>query len=159
MSEPRVIKKYANRRLYDTGVSQYVTLDDIRRLVVEQVPFQVVDAKTHEDLTRNVLLQIILEQEEKGEPMFSTEFLMRVIRFYGDTLQGFMGSYLTKSVDSFLQQQGAIRKQMASLLEKTPLAVMTEMTEKNLELWRNMQDSFFRAYRPHRGEDEPGSHD
>jgi polyhydroxyalkanoate synthesis regulator protein len=84
---------------------------------------------------------------------------MRVIRFYGDTLQGFMGSYLTKSVDSFLQQQGAIRKQMASLLEKTPLAVMAEMTEKNLELWRNMQDSLFRAYRPHRHEDEPGSRD
>jgi polyhydroxyalkanoate synthesis regulator protein len=85
--------------------------------------------------------------------MFSTEFLTRVIRFYGDTLQGFMGSYLTKSVDSFLQQQEAIRSQMTTLLEKTPLAVMAEMTEKNLELWRSMQESLFRAYRPPR-EDE-----
>jgi polyhydroxyalkanoate synthesis repressor PhaR len=146
MSELRVIKKYPNRRLYDTAISQYVTLDDIRRLVTEGVRFQVIDAKTKEDITRSILLQIIVEQEESGEPILSTDFLSRVIGFYGDAMQGFMGNYLEKSMDSFLEQQEVIRKQFASMMEKTPFSVMTEMTERNLDMWRAMQESFLKAY-------------
>ena len=146
MSELRVIKKYPNRRLYDTAISQYVTLDDIRRLVTEGSRFQVIDAKSKEDITRSILLQIIVEQEESGEPILSTDFLSRVIGFYGDAMQGFMGDYLEKSMDSFLEQQEVIRKQFTSMMEKTPFSVMTEMTERNLDMWRAMQENFFRAY-------------
>ena len=113
----RTIKKYANRRLYDTAISQYVTLEDIRNLVIHSEPFQVVDAKSGEELTRSILLQIICEREDSGDPILSTEFLERVIRFYGDAMQGFMGNYLEKSIDSFLQQQETIRTQMNSLIE------------------------------------------
>ncbi|MFM1892466.1 MAG: hypothetical protein RLZ44_1543 [Pseudomonadota bacterium] len=146
MSDIRVIKKYPNRRLYDTAISQYVTLDDIRRLVMDGAPFQVVDAKTKDDLTRAILLQIIVEQEETGEPILSTDFLARVIRFYGDAMQGFMGNYLEKSLESFLEQQEVIRKQFASIMEQTPFSVMTEMTERNLDMWRAMQENFLKAY-------------
>jgi polyhydroxyalkanoate synthesis repressor PhaR len=146
MSDIRVIKKYPNRRLYDTAISQYVTLDDIRRLVKEGASFKVIDAKSKDDITRSILLQIIVEQEESGEPILSTDFLARVIRFYGDAMQGFMGNYLEKSMDSFLEQQEVIRKQFASMMEKTPFSVMTEMTERNLDMWRAMQENFLKAY-------------
>ncbi|MGB1108719.1 MAG: polyhydroxyalkanoate synthesis repressor PhaR [Gammaproteobacteria bacterium] len=146
MSEPRVIKKYPNRRLYDTAISQYVTLDDIRQLVTEAQNFKVIDAKTNEDLTRAILLQIIVEQEDNGEPILSADFLARIIRFYGDTMQGFMGSYLEKSIDSFLQQQEAIRSQLNSLMENTPMSVMSDMAERNMDMWKTMQDNFLSAY-------------
>lgn len=146
MKESRVIKKYPNRRLYDTAISQYVTLDDIRRLVSEGTPFQVIDAKTKDDITRSILLQIIVEQEESGEPIMSTDFLARIIRFYGDAMQGFMGNYLEKSMETFLEQQEVIRQQLASMLEQTPFSVMSEMTERNLDVWRAMQEKFLKAY-------------
>ena len=142
----RVIKKYPNRRLYDTAISQYVTLDDIRQLVTQRGMFQVIDAKTKDDITRSILLQIIVEQEEKGEPILSTAFLSRVIRFYGDAMQGFMGSYLEKSLESFLEQQEIIRQQFATIMEKTPFSVMTEMTERNLDMWRSMQEKYIATY-------------
>jgi len=146
MSELRVIKKYPNRRLYDTAISQYVTLDDIRKLVAEGSSFQVVDAKSKEDITRSILLQIIVEQEESGDPILSTDFLARVIRFYGDAMQGFMGSYLEKSLESFLEQQESIRQQFTSIMENTPFNVMSEMTERNMEMWKAMQENFLKAY-------------
>ena len=153
---PRTIKKYANRRLYDTAISQYVTLEDIRSLVIESEPFQVQDAKTGEDLTRSILLQIICEREDKGDPILSTEFLERVIRFYGDAMQGFMGSYLEKSIDSFLQQQETIRTQMNSLMEQTPLSVMAQMTERNMDMWKSMQENFMTAYTAPKDNDQSG---
>ena len=146
MNELRVIKKYPNRRLYDTAISQYVTLDDIRKLVAEGSAFQVVDAKSKEDITRSILLQIIVEQEESGDPILSTDFLARVIRFYGDAMQGFMGSYLEKSLESFLEQQESIRQQFTSIMENTPFSVMSEMTERNMEMWKAMQENFLKAY-------------
>ena len=146
MPEPRIIKKYPNRRLYDTAQSRYVALDDIRRLVVEGVEFRVVDAKSEADITRTILLQIIVEQEEKGQPILSTELLEKLIRFYGDTLQVFMASYLEKSVDFFSRRQEKIQEQMATLMEDAPLSVLTEMAERNLDLWKSMQDGFLKAY-------------
>jgi len=145
MSQPRIIKKYPNRRLYDTEVSSYITLEDVRQLVLDHQDIQVVDAKSGDDLTRSVLLQIISEHEERGEPIFTTALLTRIIRFYGDALQGFMGSYLERSLDVFLDQQQQFRKQLDNVMGKTPWSLMNEMTERNLEMWRSMQENFLQA--------------
>lgn len=145
MSKPRIIKKYPNRRLYDTEISSYITLEDVRQLVMDHEDVQVVDAKSGNDLTRAVLLQIIAEHEERGEPIFTTQLLTRIIRFYGDALQGFMGSYLERSLEVFLDQQQQFRKQLDNVMGKTPWSLMNEMTERNLEMWRSMQESFLRA--------------
>lgn len=139
MASVRIIKKYPNRRLYDTEISSYVTLEDIRQLVVDTETFEVVDAKSGQDITRSVLLQIISEHEERGEPMFTTQLLSQVIRFYGDSLQGFMGSYLEKSMHAFLGQQHQFRDQLDDIIGKTPWSVLNEMTERNMELWRSLQ--------------------
>jgi polyhydroxyalkanoate synthesis repressor PhaR len=107
----RVIKKYPNRRLYDTETSTYITLAEVKQLVMEHQAFVVRDAKTNEDLTRSILLQIILEEEAGGAPMFSEAALANIIRFYGNAMQGFMGNYLEKNVQAFtdLQSQMAER--------------------------------------------------
>lgn len=96
-NEKRVIKKYPNRRLYDTATSSYITLSDVKQLVLEQVEIQVIDAKTQDDITRSVLLQIILEEETGGVPMFSYDVLTRIIRFYGNAMQGLMGDIWKKT--------------------------------------------------------------
>ena len=121
----RVIKKYPNRRLYDTEISSYITIEDVRQLIVDGEEFEVLDAKSGEDLTRQVLLQIISEQEQDGQPILSTELLSQIIRFYGDSLQGFMGSYLERSMKTFLDQQQQFRQQMGSMLGQTPWSMMT----------------------------------
>ena len=112
MSKPRIIKKYPNRRLYDTEVSSYVTLEDVRQLVLREVSFQVLDARTNDDLTRSILLQIIMEQEADGEPIFSEQLLTKIIRSYGDSLQGMMASYLERSLSLFVEQQARVQDQM-----------------------------------------------
>lgn len=105
-AEPtRIIKKYPNRRLYDTETSAYITLAEVRRLVMSSTHFVVRDAKTNEDLTRSILLQIILEEEAGGAPMFTEAVLANIIRFYGDAMQSFMGAYLEKNVQSFMDLQ------------------------------------------------------
>jgi polyhydroxyalkanoate synthesis repressor PhaR len=135
----RVIKKYPNRRLYDTEISSYITIEDVRQLIVEGESFEVRDAKSGEDLTRQVLLQIIAEHEQDGEPMLSTQLLSQIIRFYGDSLQGFMGNYLERSMQVFLEQQQQFRQQVGSLLGQTPWAMMNQLTERNLEVWKDFQ--------------------
>ncbi|HET6604415.1 MAG TPA: polyhydroxyalkanoate synthesis repressor PhaR [Xanthomonadaceae bacterium] len=139
MAQPRTIKKYPNRRLYDTEISSYITLEDVRQLIVDGEEFEVRDAKSGEDLTRSVLLQIIAEHEEHGQPMFSTQLLSQIIRFYGDSLQGFMGSYLEHSMQLFLDQQQQFRSQLDSLLGQTPWTMLNQLTERNLDLWKNFQ--------------------
>ena len=101
-TQDRVIKKYPNRRLYDTASSSYVALADIKQLVMHNTPFRVVDAKSGEDLTRSILLQIILEHESEGSPILTEQVLVNIIRFYGHSMQGFMGSYLEKNVQTFM---------------------------------------------------------
>jgi polyhydroxyalkanoate synthesis repressor PhaR len=152
---PRIIKKYPNRRLYDTEISSYITVDEVRQLVVDGEDFEVRDAKTGEDLTRTVLLQIISEHEEKGQPLFSTKLLSQFIRFYGDSLQGFMGSYLERSMQVFLDQQTQFRSQMNNILGQTPWSVLNDMTERNLELWKQMQTKFM-GEAASRGTHKPG---
>ena len=137
----RVIKKYPNRRLYDTEISSYITIEDVRQLIVEGEEFEVRDAKSGEDLTRQVLLQIIAEQEQDGEPVLSTQLLSQIIRFYGDSLQGYMGSYLEKSMQLFMEQQAQFRQQMGGMLGQTPWAMMNQLTERNLELWKEFQQN------------------
>ena len=145
MSEPRIIKKYPNRRLYDTEVSSYVTLEDVRGLVLQEIPFQVRDARTNEDLTRSILLQIIMEQEADGEPMFSEQVLAKIIRHYGDSLQGMMASYLERSLNLFFEQQSRAQDQMKTMMGNDPLSMMREITERNLSIWQEMQEGLLRA--------------
>ena len=139
MADKRVIKKYPNRRLYDTEISSYITLEDVRQLICDGETFEVIDAKTGEDLTRTVLLQIIAEHEEKGPPIFSTELLTQIIRFYGDALQGFMGNYLERSMQLFLDQQSQFRSQLTDLMGQTPWSMLNQLTERNLDIWKNFQ--------------------
>ena len=113
--EKRVIKKYPNRRLYDTATSSYITLGDVKQLVLENVDLQVVDAKTQDDITRSVLLQIILEEENGGMPMFSYEVLTQFIRFYGQAMQGMMGPFLEKNLQLFGQMQQKLQEQTRTL--------------------------------------------
>ena len=136
MAAIRIIKKYPNRRLYDTEISSYITIEDVRQLIVDGESFEVRDAKTGDDLTRTVLLQIITEQEQDGEPILSTQLLSHIIRFYGDSLQGFMGNYLERSLQLFMEQQQQFRQQMGGMLGQTPWTMMNQLTERNLELWR-----------------------
>jgi len=116
----RLIKKYPNRRLYDTKTSTYITLVDVKELVVKSEEFQVIDAKSGHDLTRSILLQIILEEEGGGAPMFSSDVLTQFIRFYGSAMQGMMGSYLERNVQLFNELQKRLQEQSKSLLGDNP---------------------------------------
>jgi polyhydroxyalkanoate synthesis repressor PhaR len=110
-STTRLIKKYPNRRLYDTQTSTYITLADVKQLVLESEDFKVLDAKSGEDLTRSILLQIILEEEAGGAPLFSSVMLSQIIRFYGHAMQGMMGSYLEKTMSAFVEIQDRMQDQ------------------------------------------------
>ena len=141
----RVIKKYPNRRLYDTDTSSYITLAEVKRLVMDSEPFAVLDVKTGEDLTRSILLQIILEEESNGSPMFTAPVLTSVIRFYGHTMQGFMGGYLEKNMQALMDVQAKFGEQSKGLSpEMWPqfLAlqspVLQAMMGGNLEQSKNM---------------------
>jgi polyhydroxyalkanoate synthesis repressor PhaR len=145
MSEPRVIKKYPNRRLYDTVESRYITLADIRRLVMDKVDFVVIDKKTQEDITRSILLQVIAEQEHSGEPLMSQDFLSQVIRSYGGAMQGLVGSYLEQSLKLLAGQQQQIRDHMRGMMGDDAYDSIATLTQKNLERWRSVQEDIFRA--------------
>lgn len=115
-AEPvRIIKKYPNRRLYDTQTSSYITLADVKQLVLDNENFKVVDAKSGDELTRSILLQIILEEESGGVPMFSSSMLAQIIRFYGHAMQGMMGAYLEKNLQAFKEIQDRISEQSKTL--------------------------------------------
>lgn len=162
----RVIKKYPNRRLYDTAESKYVALQDVRKLVLDGVSFCVIDKKSGEDITRNILLQIIIEQEEAGEPLFSTDVLEQLIGFYGNSVQGVAGDFISQSLNMFQEQQQRFQNQMREAMESLPMpAAFSEMAKQNFDMWRQMQDSFFKGARapargkastpPTAGDDEP----
>lgn len=135
MSESlRLIKKYPNRRLYDTRTSSYITVMDIKELVLKQEEFQVVDAKTGEDLTRSILLQIILEEEAGGSPMFSSDALAQMIRFYGNAMQGMMGKYLEANVKAFTDMQAKLQDQAR--------AIYGDNAAAGSELWSQFLNNF-----------------
>ncbi len=134
----RVIKKYPNRRLYDTRTSSYITLAEIKQLVMTSEPFSVVDAKTSEDISRSILLQIILEEEAGGSPMFTAPVLEKIIRFYGNTMQGFMGGYLEKNMQALVDLQrtvipAAIPNPLANPLGNNVFLQMQEHMQKQTE--------------------------
>jgi polyhydroxyalkanoate synthesis repressor PhaR len=145
MTEPRVIKKYPNRRLYDTVESRYITLGDIRKLVLDKVEFVVVDKKSAEDITRSILLQVISEQEHEGEPMMSQDFLAQVIRAYGGTMQNMVGDYLEQSLKLFMAQQAQLRDRVRSMVGIDPMSTMANMAHENFQRWRQMQEAFFQS--------------
>ena len=147
----RVIKKYPNRRLYDTETSSYITLTEVRQLVMESADFVVRDAKTSEDLTRAILLQIILEEEAGGAPMFTEAVLANIIRFYGNAMQGFMGAYLEKNVQSFMdlqvkmaeQSKGASPEKWAQFMNaQSPMmqGMMGSYVEQSKDVFTQMQE-------------------
>ena len=157
MSETRIIKKYPNRRLYDTAESKYITLEDVRRLVRDKVDFSVRDAKTDEDLTRSILLQVIMEQEEKGEPILTEQLLSHIIRFYGDALQGVTSNFLQRSLAMFVEQQQRFRQELEARMANNAVAAMTGLGQRNLALWKEMQGAFFGVSRDtHKGKEEKG---
>lgn len=159
MSKPRVIRKYANRRLYDATASRHVTLEDIRRLIAGGEQVQVLDDRSGEDLTRAVLLQIISEQEQFGSPVLSIQLLEGIIRFYGNPVQDMLSRYLEQSLGSVMQQQRTVQAQMAKAME-TPLAPLAELTRQNMEMWSRMQAQFLSALNPRAAQSadgEPGA--
>jgi len=151
---PRVIRKYPNRRLYDTVESRYVTLADVRRLVVERVDFVVLDRKTQQDITRSILLQVIAEQEGGGESLMSRDFLSQVIRSYGSGLQEFVGRYLDESLQLFAREQREFRERFRSVVGVDPVETVTAVAQKNYLRWKAVQEEVFsRLPRPF-GRDE-----
>ena len=141
----RIIKKYPNRRLYDTEISKYITLEDVKNLVLAGTTFMVKDVKTDEDLTRSILLQIIAEQEHNGEPLLSTKSLTHLIRFYGNAYQSVFSDYLEQSLNIFTTQQKEFQNRINEAVSTTPLDTMQKMTSKNLEMWQQVQNDFFKA--------------
>src|ERR1700719_4431230 len=138
MPQARLIRKYSNRRLYDTVGSRHVTLDDLRQLIVSGEKIKVIDDKSGEDLTRSVLLQIISEQEQFGAPVLGSELLEMIIRFYGRPMQALLSGYLEQAFTAMLRQQETMQSEMAKALQ-APFAPLTELTRKNMELWEQVQ--------------------
>lgn len=139
--EKRVIKKYPNRRLYDTATSSYITLGDVKQLVLDHVDLQVVDAKTQDDITRSVLLQIILEEEAGGMPMFTYDVLTQIIRFYGNTMQGLMGNYLEKNIQSFIDLQSRLTENSVKSLQNPLMQTfMGGYIEQSRQMFAQMQE-------------------
>ncbi|WP_157995410.1 polyhydroxyalkanoate synthesis repressor PhaR [Peristeroidobacter soli] len=144
-TQPRVVKKYPNRRLYDTVESRYITLADIRRLVMEKIDFVVIDKKSTEDITRSILLQVIAEQEHAGEPLMSQDFLSQVIRSYGGAMQCLVGSYLEQSLKMLSSQQQQMREHMRGVFGNEAYDSIAALTQQNIERWRSVQDDIFKV--------------
>jgi polyhydroxyalkanoate synthesis repressor PhaR len=149
MSQPeRLIKKYANRRLYDASQSRHVTLEDIREFIVQGQKVRVVEDKTGDDITRLILLQVIAEQEQFGKPILSEALLESIIRFYGNGLQDFMSRYLEKSVETFAAQQEQLQAQVSKLMTQSPVDSLAEIAKQNLDYWTRMQEQMIAAFMP-----------
>ena len=164
MAAVRLIKKYPNRRLYDTQTSSYITLSDVKQLVLDQEEFKVVDAKSSEDLTRQILMQIILEEEQEGQPMFTPPVLSQIIRSYGNAMQGMMGSYLEKNVQAFVDIQGKLQEQSKAFYDSNKVgpemwtqfvnmqgpmlqSMMSSYIEQSKDLFMQMQENMSKQAR------------
>lgn len=145
---PRTIKKYSNRRLYDTGASKHVTLEGVRELIAAGEDIEVVDDSTGANITRHVLMQIISEQEQGGQPILSDAMLMHIIRFYGNPMQGMMTQFLDQNVQTFVNQQKLWQDQFRDAMSNTPLSAMESMMKQNLETWSKLQKSYTDAVAP-----------
>jgi len=157
MPAARVIKKYPNRRLYDTEESRYITLVDVRNLVTSKVDFIVIDKKSGDDITRSILLQVISEQELQGEAIMSQDFLSQVIRSYGKVMPGFMANYLEQSMKLFTTQQQNLRGQVKRVVGVDPVVAVTDMAQKNFNRWKSLQDEVLRRFTGSPRDDEEES--
>jgi polyhydroxyalkanoate synthesis repressor PhaR len=146
MSDTRIIKKYPNRRLYDTAISRYITLEEIRQLVIDGVDFRVEDKRTRQDITRSILLQVIAEREENGTPIFTNELLQFVIRYYGDPMQASITRYLELSLRMFAEQQHHFTEQLRNMLGQAqqPLQTLKELADRQLPIWKSVRREFIR---------------
>ncbi|GAA6167675.1 polyhydroxyalkanoate synthesis repressor PhaR [Sessilibacter corallicola] len=134
-----IIKKYPNRRLYDTSQSQYINLEYIKTLVMQHQEFQIIDSKSEEDLTKSILLQIISEQETNDQQsVLTNQVLKQLIRFYDSDMQVFLRMYLEQSMTNFLEQQDAMQHVMKNILDSSPIGIFGQMFEKNMDFWRNV---------------------
>jgi polyhydroxyalkanoate synthesis repressor PhaR len=148
MQQERLIRKYSNRRLYDSVGSRHVTLEDLRQLIVAGEKIKVVDDKSGEDLTRSVLLQIISEQEQFGSPVLGSELLELIIRFYGRPVQALLSGYLEQAFTTMLRQQETMQSEIAKALQ-TPFAPLSELASKNMALWEQIQAASREAFTGH----------
>ena len=145
MAQPRIIRKYVNRRLYDTETSKHINQEDVRRLIADGNDVQVIDDATGDDITRGVLLQLVAEQERGGRPVLSDQILTHIIRFYEHPMQGMFGAWLQQSFEAFLQQQKDLQEKMQSMIQGGPFAALQEMAAKNMEAWMAMQEAFTKS--------------
>lgn len=139
LSKVRIVKKYPNRRLYDTEQSKYITLADLKTLIADGIDIEVQDANSGADITRAILLQIINEQESCEEPIFTTEILTRMIRFYGGQSQALFTDYLDRTLEMFLEQQQRYQNRFAEIMGQSPMDTLSEMATRNMEIWSDMQ--------------------
>lgn len=146
MDQARIIKKYPNRRLYDTEESRYITLADVRKLVVRKIEFVVMDQKSSEDITRSILLQVITEQEQQGEAVMSQDFLSQVIRSYGKVVPSSAANYLEQSMKLFMTQQQNLRAQVKRVVGDDPFAAVADIAQKNIARWKSLQDEVLRRF-------------
>jgi polyhydroxyalkanoate synthesis repressor PhaR len=146
MNTARVIKKYPNRRLYDTDESRYITLADVRDLVIRKIDFVVLDKKSGDDISRSILLQVISEQEQQGEAIMSQDFLSQVIRSYGKSVPGVLAKYLEQSMKLILTQQQNLRGQVKRVVGVDPVVAVAGAAQKNFNRWKSLQDEVFRRF-------------
>jgi polyhydroxyalkanoate synthesis repressor PhaR len=147
MNAERILRKYANRRLYDATDSRHVTLEDIRKLIAAGERVKIVDDKTGEDITRSILLQIIANQEQFGSPVLSTVVLEAIIRFYGNPVQEMLTSYLERTMGGLLHQQQLLHAEMAKVLD-TQMDPITALARQNREIWTKMQGALLSTFTP-----------
>ena len=156
MTAARLITKYPNRRLYDNGESRYVTLLDVRQLVLEKADFSVIDKKSGQDITRSILLQVIAELEQHGEAIMSRDFLSQIIRSYGNVVPGIASDYLEQSMNFFLTQQKNLRNRIQRVVGTDPFGTVADMANKNIARWKALQEEVLRrfaaSFRPDSGE-------
>lgn len=156
MNSARVITKYSNRRLYDTVESRYITLADVRQLVVNKVEFAVIDRTSGTDITRSILLQVISEQEQNGDAVMSRDFLAQVIRSYGKVVPGFAAGYLEESMKFFMTQQQNLRSQVRRVTGFDPFAAVADVAQKNFARWKSLQEEVLKRFSSvGRGEELP----
>ena len=147
-SKPRIIKKYPNRRIYDTHDSKYITVSDVREMVVNGVDFQIIDAQSEKDITRSVLLQIIIEQDSESNPLFSTDNLQNFIRYYGENQSQGFSDFINQSLNFFQEQQDQFQTSVNDMMEGNPVKMWSDISKKNLEMWQDMQSALFGASSP-----------
>lgn len=145
MTNTRIIKKYPNRRLYDTQDSRYITLHDVRQLVLDEAEFEVIDKKTGENITRCILLQVISEQEQQGEAVMSQDFLAQVIRAYSGAVPGVVRSYLERTLKLFVDQQQRLADNFRATAGKDPIHAITELAQDNMNQWLDWQKQVLNA--------------